>query len=81
MLPKNFPNYLQLGRTILELYVRQPNKVCSTLFGCCCPSLVGMPPRKSKAQKGIFSYDVEGDFYPEEFVPRLAPDFTREDET
>lgn len=47
MLPMNFPNYVQLGRSILEIFVKQPNKFCSTVFGCCCPALVGRPPLKS----------------------------------
>lgn len=81
MLPHNFPNYLQLGRSILEIIITTPNKYCSQLFSSCCPTLFpGKAKKARKVQKGLLSYDLEGDFYPCEFALKVEPQFTVEAE-
>jgi hypothetical protein len=77
MLPQNFPNYLQLGRTILEIIITIPNKYCSQLFSSCCPSLFP-GKRTKKVQKGFLCIDLEGDLYPNEFAPRIEPKYPNE---
>lgn len=54
-------NYLQLGRTLIEIKIKDPTKMCSLKNMC--------SKKKRKVQKGILSFDGE-DFYPEEFVQK-----------
>ena len=73
MLQKMQINYLQLGRTLIELQMRDPvNPSCCNIRNFCIS-------KKPKAQKGAgLTYDGE-DFYPEEFVQR-PHEFTREED-
>ena len=71
MLLKDQANYIQLGRTIIEIIVKDPVAQCSI------KSLCVNPKKRNKAQKGILAFDGE-DFFPEEFIHK--PDYTQEDD-
>lgn len=70
MLSKANTNYFQLGRTILEISIKDPTKLCS-VKNICCRS-------RSKVAKGNLAFDGE-DFFPEEFLIKNN-EFTREEE-
>jgi hypothetical protein len=85
MLVKDQPNFFQLGRSLLELNVNVPVRVCRAIYSFCCPCLpqntAGVSQKKYKVSKGIFALDAEGDMYPDEFTHRVSPaDYTLEDE-
>ena len=69
---KDEPNFFQLGRTILEINVKVPIRLCRTLSNCLCPCLVENNG-KHKVAKGILTLDAEGDMYPDDFMPKLYP--------
>ena len=73
MLQKIQTNYLQLGMTLIELTLRDPNRMptCSLRAMCIRP--------RTKAQKGAgLTFDGE-DFFPEEFLQKVH-EFTREED-
>lgn len=61
-----------MGRTILELSVKDPSTRCSFFRMCCFPY-----KKKGKVQIGNMVYDGE-EFYPEEFQRREVPDHDKE---
>jgi hypothetical protein len=69
-LSKTNINYLQLGRSIIELQPVDPNNGCS-IFNLCSK-------KKRKVQKGVMAYDGE-DYFPEEFMHKHN-EFTREED-
>lgn len=71
LLDKRNTNYLQAGRTILELVVTE-------LDYNCCLSLLGLRGNR-KVQKNTLSKDEEGDLFPGEFMQK-AIEFTREED-
>ena len=47
--------------------MKQPSKLCqSLLIFCGCSA-----KKPAKALKASVAYDIEGDFYPDEFAPRV----------
>ena len=70
MLLKNTTNYIQLGRSIIEASIKDPDSYCS-LRNLCQKS-------KSRVPKGMLAFDGE-DFFPEEFLKK-EHEHTREDE-
>ena len=55
MLAKAGVNYFQIGRTLVEAYIKEPKKMCSVKDFCF--------GKKVKVQKGSLAYDGE-DFFP-----------------
>jgi hypothetical protein len=78
VLMKSFPNYVQLGRSILEIFVKQPVKVCSSLLNLC--GCTAQKKLNQKAMKSSFACDIEGDYYPDDFAPRMHPEQTKEED-
>mmetsp|Transcript_23772 Transcript_23772/g.23471 ORF Transcript_23772/g.23471 Transcript_23772/m.23471 type:complete len:133 (+) Transcript_23772:295-693(+) len=68
-LVKGGTNYLQMGRTLLEIQIKEPSDGCS-FKGFCCR-------RKAKVPIGIKG--VDEDYIPEEFLHKQQ-EFTREEE-
>lgn len=71
VLDKRSTNYLQAGRTILEVSVNQPDSNC-------CLNLLGIRGSRKVPIASLYQ-DEEGDFYPEEFLQK-PNEFTREEE-
>lgn len=70
MLSKSGVNYFQLGRTLIEAYIKEPKKLCFVKDMCF--------GKKIKVQKGILAYDGE-DFFPMEFMNKPNNEHTVED--
>lgn len=67
---KQGTNFIQLGRTLLELTIKDPESRCNIKNLCF--------GKKGKVQKGVLSYDGE-DYFPEEFLKK-EHEYTRAEE-
>ena len=75
LLKRNIKNMLQIGRTLVELTIKEPKNCCSKF---CIPK---QKTKNNQRQNKRNLVSIEGGYYfPEEFMPKNQYEFTQEDE-
>lgn len=75
-LKKKAVNYFQLGRTLIEFYIKETSNCCN-IWSLCSMTKAN---KLSGSLIGSLRGGQHDDYFPKEFLPKLLPDFTQEDD-